>query len=426
MSTVAAKARVFFQPLQEVVAPVSVRSWMLLILGTSFAALVRPYLAVSVQAMALLSLPLAAACIGSVGADYARARSGTWTTATALTWVLGLMVLSMLRVPAYRYHDELLLTKVALTGIDQGINPYRRDFRGTEFDAWIGNATQDSWINGRHPAATTYVYLPGHLLQSMLFYQLTTRLFHWYDQRLVYIVALAAVLAMLWRALRRSPVREPLLLLFTFSPFMAMNFYGINEWTMLAWLLASALLFVYDRSYAAAAALGVALATKQLSAFAVVFFLPLLFVRISRSRGSPIVAVGVLALVAVAVVAPFVVWSPRDFAVDTLGFFTRDVTYPIAGEGVGGLLLKIGAVGPADPFPFWIFQILFTAPLLVAIGWWLLHNQTVRNTLLATALAFAAVGFFWRYFLPAHVNVAVIIGMLAFLVGEAERTRQRP
>jgi uncharacterized membrane protein len=277
---------------------------------------------------------------------------------------------------------------------------------------------------GLHPAATTYVYLPGHLIASLPFYLVMHITVDWYDQRLIYVMALAALLALIWQALRLSPKREPLILLFALSPFAAVLYYhGSNEMLTILALAVTGWLLVRERTYAAALALGVTLAMKQFSWIAALFLIPLLLIHTARARKSRIVVLALVIAPLLVTVLPFALWSPRDLAADTLGFFAKDVTYPASGEGVGGLLVRAGLIRADEPFPFWVFQLIFVVPLLLFLYVWWRQTPSVSRSLQAGALAIGAVGFFWRYFLPAHLGTVVVILTLSYVLVAAEQSQ---
>ncbi|MBI4089844.1 MAG: DUF2029 domain-containing protein, partial [Candidatus Kerfeldbacteria bacterium] len=267
----------------------------------------------------------------------------------------------------------------------------------------------------------TYVYLPGHLIISLPAYLMTNTLFGWYDQRLIYIIALAGLMAVAWWALKQSPVREPLVALFALSPFaIILYYYGTNEIVMIALLALAAVLTARRRFWLAAAALGLALADKQLSW---IIGLPLLVAiwRLAPDLRNRLVVAWLTFGIPFISILPFLIWGPIDLLQDTLGFFSRDVTYPAGGEGVGGLLVSAGVIAPDQPFPFWLLELLFAVPILTIIARWVWNDRRPHRLLLAGTLAFVTISFFWRYFLPAHVEAAVMMIGLTFLVREVEQ-----
>lgn len=417
------RAAAFFSPLTDLLQPLSARSWVLLLAGPMFAYLTYPYISVSAGLMLVLSLPLMLATVISIVQDWRR-RPVAWAAPVVLAWIVLMAIVSLVTFPKTQLHDELLLTEVSLQGLTEGVNPYSRSFVGTRFDTWAFHAQRVSYLNGFHPAATTYVYLPGHLLLGLPIYVFTHTFFDWYDQRMVYIFALTALLIVVWRALARSPKREALILLFALSPFAAVLYYhGSNEMLMILALAVTGWLLVRGRTYAAALALGVAVAVKQLSWVAALFLIPLLLIRTARARQSRMVALVLVAVPLLVTVLPFALWSPRDLAADTLGFFAKGVTYPASGEGVGGLLVRAGLIRADEPFPFWVFQLTFVAPLLLFLYVRWRQTPSVSRSLQAGALAIGAVGFFWRYFLPAHLGTVVIILALSYVMVAVEQSR---
>ncbi len=425
---IAAVLRRFVDPFRDELRPISVRTWIILFGGPTFVflSLDYPFIKISLAARLVAALPVAAAVVASLLVDYGvirRRRSAV--TIFVIAWMVCLLAASIVSAPKNALHDELLQTETALEGIEQGINPYQRDYTGTLVETWLGNLRHLSWVNGEHPALHHYVYLPGLLVLSLPFHALI-HLTGWYDQRIVYLIAFVILLVLAWRALARSPVREPLLLLLVLNPLNRAIFVGLNDLPMLLLLAITGFAIIRRRFLLAAAAYGLALVTKQPAWFTVPFVLPLLVQRVRAAGQSWPRTLGVMAGVALAVALPFVLWSPSAIYDDTIGFFTSGRSYPIIGEGLGELLVQIGIVGRGDPYQFWPFQLIFALPTIIVLALWVRRQPTLQRAFLAASLSLTVVWFFSRYFLLGHVTVITILMMLAFLIGEAERTAEHP
>ncbi|MBI4092577.1 MAG: DUF2029 domain-containing protein [Candidatus Kerfeldbacteria bacterium] len=410
----------FLNPLKEVLAPTSARTWVLFFFGSLMAWLAFPFLRVAAFSMIALSLPLMVALMVSVISDYSgQPRSHAWIVALAIGWMVMLVSISLARLPK-RNSDEALLTEVALQGMTQGINPYSRDYRGTQLDTWVGDLRE---FGGVHPVATRYIYLPGHLVLSMPFYVILKKISGWYDQRVVYLAAYLMLVGLSWWSLRVSPLRDPLVLSLALNPFLFFVFNGFNDLLVLSLLSVAGFAMATRRLSAAAVILGLAIATKQSAWVLAPFFLLALHQAGQSKWSSTLRCVAITVGVALLVLLPFVIWSPADFYDDTIRYFTSGSPFSNAGEGISGLLRAISPNSPG-PFPFWTWQVFFSLPIVVTLLWRSRIRPSTQKYFFFSALALSAAWFFSRYFLPAHMSVIIILITLSFLIGEVERTNK--
>ncbi len=403
---------------------ISLRSWFLVFLAPIYVFFGTWMSGISIWIRIVVALPLAVLVCWSVVADITKKSAGTWITRAVVAWVIIFIMITIIVVPKNHLHDELLLTEAGLQKITQGVDPYTANFRGTIVDRWYGHATHASYVDGVYPAWDHYVYLPGFFVVSMPFYAALHGLFNWYDQRLIYLLAYAAILIGAWTQLRNSPMREPLTIVLALNPFLTTASYGFNDLLPVMLLMMTGLALARKRVYLAATMYGLALSTKQTILLTMPFML-LPFIAIAKETSRSLTRViGVAIGVAAIIIVPFALWSPWNFYDDTLRFFLSTAAYPISGEGISSILLKIGIVKADQYFPFWVLQLFVAVPLAAVLWRWAKRHSLLTGPFLGAAGTIAAFWFFSRYFLPAHAYVIILLIIISFIIGEAQRSQQ--
>ncbi len=423
MSSLAAALRVWWQPLAEVARAFSLRTRLIIFFGPIYFGLAFRYLNITTIGAVLALTPLALVVVLSFVRDKGVGKYPTsFLVFATLAWAVMLLAINIVNVPKSLYHDEPLLTEAALDGVARGQNPYTMNFRGTIVDTWGGHGNQAGYIRGLYPGWDHYVYLPGILVSSLPVYALVKPLTGWYDQRLVYALAYIALMTVGWQALKKSPIREPLMLAFFLSPSFSALFIGFNDVVMVVFLLWAVMMLSTPWLYAATGLYAFALLSKQSAIFSLPFLIPIFFARAKSLKINAIKLVVVFLAVAMVLVGPFALRSFSGFFDDTVKFFFT-ASYPITGEGFSRLLLLLGVVRRDDNYPFWIFQLAAVLPTLVIALRQLRRSWTPPRALLATAATVAVASFFSRYFHPSHAHAIILLATGAYLVGEAERSR---
>lgn len=411
-----------FSVFRELAEQFSLRSWLLLFFGPTFFGASHRYLGTgSVGSVALLAV-LGAIVVLSLLSDRGMVRwPGAWFTYAGLCWVVLLLAVNVINVPKHQFHDEVLLTESALSGITHGVDPYAMDFHNTIVERWVGHAGMSGYLNGEYPNWSHYVYFPGLLAVSLPPYVVLHGLFGWYDQRLVYLITLIILMIAFSRALRRSPVRDALLIAFFLNPFFSTMFIGFNDIVAITALVLTALSFRRKKPYTSAVLFGFSLVSKQIMVLSIPFFLFLLVKSAKASRRSPFIVLATAGTTAAAIIAPFFLWSPNAFIDDTVKFFQN--AYPIAGEGFSKLLLLAGAVQPDSSYPFLALQLAFTVPVVVLLFRWLQRAWSPRRAMFATVLALLPMEFFSRYFQPSHAATLILLALAGFLIPDGSEER---
>lgn len=409
----------YFIPFREICAKLTPRTWVVGIQGVIVTALSVRLFGVDPEWRIPVIGTYITLCLLSIWLDFRRPRTNVpWVLLVACAWIVVIAASHIVSVSKFHL-DEALFTESALESIRTGINPYARSYAGTLVDTWV-------WLPSLgpvHPGIEHYVYFPLNLVLSMPLYLSLQTLGLPYDQRYLYFLAFLGIIVLLWRMLRESPNREALVLAIILSPFLGYLLYTYNDLTALFFLTATAFAAIRRRPFLAAAMFGLTLAAKQFMLITLPFLLlPLLMIGKEKRQGSA-ATLGVILLSFLVVIGPFAVWSPKDFFSDTVLFFLSD-KYPVTGVGFSGLLLDSGVVERTDSFPFWIFQLTISLPVLAILWQWSRRSRSLDRIFIAMGLGIGSVWFFARYFMPAHVTTVVMILFLSYVVREAERVRR--
>lgn len=333
--------------------------------------------------------------------------------------------------PASYSHDGgVIQTEATINYLLAGRNPYVEDYLATPMAEW--------GINEFRTALYHYPYLPWTFLFSAPVKLLAEATLGWYDQRFVYL-ALFAVMLLLAPGLARGRQSKLLLvMLLGLNPIMGSDLiYGQNDSFVLAWIVLSLWLYVRGQApgarrgwqIAAAAALGLACASKPTAWFLAPFYLllaaggdprelwrrPVAWLGRAWRAGWP--ALAVMALI----IGPYLAWDPAALFDDVWRWSagTSETAYQIWGWGASNLVLALGWVQSRfDYWPFWLLELVVGLPLLLA----LLKRQASANTPACAAWnygLFLLVFFFFSRFLNenylGYILALLVLGVVANL-----------
>jgi hypothetical protein len=295
-------------------------------------------------------------------------------------------------------HDSLLQNELAVEAVVQGKNPYVVDYKGTILEDWKPTAFEGI----ENPAIYHYTYLPMTFLLPLPFQVLSERLFGWFDQRIISLVAYLAVLAFIL-GFRISPNRKAILLIaLGLNPFVSFLLVpGYNDILVLFWVVLCVYALRFERPYLSAIALALACASKQYA----FFFTPFYFFYLGgdgtlaervRRAWRPVL---VFSLVSVGIILPWLIDNPSAFIQDVLGYHSGMVlnSYPINGISLTSLLYVTGVIKRiTDPFPSVTYQLAVVIPLTVVLLWMQRRDNVLRRAFLNYAILMAVVIFFAR------------------------------
>ena len=275
-------------------------------------------------------------------------------------------------------HDGLIQTEEAARLTLQGENPYQADYSTTPMGDW---AFAQEGVR-ENPALRHFPYLPVTFLLPIPFRAVALWLLGWFDLRMVYLLAFLLLIA-LAALLPDTPLARRLLVISIglnplFIPFLVE---GRNDVLVLFFFALTLLLLRDGHGLGSSAALAIACATKPFVWPFVPFHFICLAANQSRADKRRWLPMATFALLTLALVLPWLTWSPRDFLGDTLAFQSGSLgdSYPIAGVGFSAALLQVGILqSPLQPWPFWIVQLAATA---VFASWGLLRTWREPNNL---------------------------------------------
>lgn len=292
---------------------------------------------------------------------------------------------------AYTHDGGVIQTEITIEYLLDGVNPYVADYLDTPMAAW-GTEYRTALYH--------YPYLPWTFLFSAPFYLLSHVTLGFFDQRFVYLLLFVGTLAIAHSMARSHGDKLGVVMMIGLNPILASDvIFGQNDSFVLFWILLSLWLLGLAETktvasdghnrqgfyYLSAAAFGLACASKSTAWFMGPFWLLYLLRARGETRGWhrielllrrtwPVVAVFVI------VVGPWLVWNPAAMFDDIWRWSsgTADAPYQIRGWGLSNFILAFNLVPDRlAHWPFWIFELLICAPLLVL----LLRRQTRHNTL---------------------------------------------
>jgi uncharacterized membrane protein len=277
---------------------------------------------------------------------------------------------------------------------------------------------------GPNPALHHLAYYPLTVLVGVPFRLVTGALGLPFDYRIVLlafaVLGMIAIVALPIGLERRFLVMtavyaSPLITLYLWS--------GRTDIQFLSLVLLTLALLSRGHPTFAAGALGVAVALKPFAWVAVPFLLLVLVIR-WRADHSPrevLVSLAALAVVPAATILPFFFASPAAFWTDVVLYTSGGVAdaYPIAGYGFGDLLYTLHVIARrTDSFPFAIFELAASVPVLWLTARAFLRRPTLARWMAGYAGVLLAVTFFARFFNDNYAAVVVTLFLCVLPLGE--------
>lgn len=302
----------------------------------------------------------------------------------------------------------------------EGRSPYGVDYSFSEMRAWSQSANFPD-----NPAVRHAIHLPVNFMLGVISMSLWRPLAGWYDARLLLIAAYLVVLLLAPRLSSRWEDGHALQIGLALNPLLVESFVlGLSDYLLLAWLVL--LLVLRQRGYvrAAAALLGLAIATRQFSWLLAPVYLSGEWFSLSapglRERITLLVRrLWPLALVVAVTILPFFLANPRGFYQDVIAFGSGGIAdaYPIGGPNTYGLSTLVLAYGwAADQhaqFPFSLLQLVATLPLIGYAAWSQRRHNTLRRMLLSYVIVLAVFLFTGRFMHTNYVGFLFALLLLA-------------
>lgn len=308
---------------------------------------------------------------------------------------------------AYTHDGGVIQTEITIQYLLSGVNPYVADYLDTPMAAW-GTEYRTALYH--------YPYLPWTFLFSAPFYLLSRLVLGWYDQRFVYLALFGITLVLACRLARRPRHQLAALSILGLNPIMASDvIFGQNDAFVLFWIVLGVWLLQRAEARgngvgAAMVVLGLACASKPTTWF----LLPFLAYYLLRDLpGTSANAFGWLSgvprclaqlarrswpllLACIVVIGPWLVWDPWAMFDDIWRWSagTAVTPYQIRGWGLSNFVLALGLVADRLAYwPFWVLEVLVTAPLLVL----LIRRQAGHNDLNSMLYAYVVLLFAFLY-----------------------------
>ena len=380
--------------------------------------------------------------------EFVRAERPRYWARLALIWAIVLLAvcapslkLALLRQqsgPASYSHDGgVIQTEVTIDLLLQGRNPYVENYLDTPMAEWGKSEFRTALYH--------YPYLPWTFLFSAPFKVLAFAILGWYDQRLVYLLLFILTLLLLPGLALERMSKLLLVMLIGLNPMMGSDLiFGQNDSFVLAWIVLS--LWLWSRSLrpgaargwalGSAAVFGLACASKPTAWFLAPFYLLVLAGNVPASEGSTIevsrwsrlfgrlgrawrVGWPMLATAAI-VMGPYVIWNPSAMYDDVWAWSngTSTTAYQIWGWGASNLVLAFGWVSSRFAYwPFWIPEVLVCLPLLVALLWRQIHENTMARALWGYGIFVLAFFFFSRFLNENYLGYVLSFLALGTLIG---------
>ena len=323
------------------------------------------------------------------------------------------------RVGLTTEHDGLLQLESAVDRLLNGQPIYGVDWSHTPMAAIGWDLTP-----GPNPALHHLAYYPLSVLVGLPFRLVTGALGLPFDYRIVLIafaiLGMIAIIALPISLERRFLVvtaiyASPLITLYLWS--------GRTDIQFLSLVMLTLALLSRGHPTLAAGALGVAVALKPFAWVAVPFLLLVLLMRwrAEHSRRDLVAGLAALAVVPAVTIIPFFVANPGAFWTDVVLYTSGGVAdaYPIAGYGFGELLYTLHAIARrTDQFPFAIFELAASVPVLWLTARAFLRRPTLGRWMAGYACVLLAVTFFARFFNDNYAAVVVTLLLCVLPLGE--------
>ncbi len=352
------------------------------------------------NALALAAM-IAYALLDLASSGPSRTRAKQWALgaiilAAAVRPTGKLMPLRDANGPASYTHDGgVIQTEATIRYLSAGKNPNTEHYTATPMAEW--------GCSKYRTALYHYPYLPWTFVFSAPFY-LLGQLLGFYDQRVVYLLLLVALLWGACRLTTEPTARLALVAALALNPILALDLiFGQNDLFVLAWIVLALVAWQQARQkqlgvaagerwlLLSALCFGLACASKP-TAWLFAPFYGLLLVADNTAlrragwralwetvptllrRAAPALGVFLLLL------GPYLLWDAAALYDDVWRWSNGQgpTGYQIWGWGASNFVLGLGLVQDRfDQWPFWALQTALAGPLLV----WFVARQTRHNTL---------------------------------------------
>ncbi|MFA6525149.1 MAG: glycosyltransferase 87 family protein [Patescibacteria group bacterium] len=336
--------------------------------------------------------------------------------------------------PRALYHDGIVQTEEAIKFLFAGKNFYTEDYTNTPVADWSEGKiseliSRETIVN---PAIYHNIYLPFYVLVSAPFYWVSHAMFGWYDQRIVLLLALAGVILLLFKKGGTSEKTLFVTALFALNP-MFLRFFieGRNDIFTIFLITLSVYFLSKQKLLLSSIPFALACVSKHTAWLLLPFYWWYVYFQVSDQskkitdnikttlkRIYPIFIIGAVFIV------PFLIWDFGAFWEDVFLYPSGKLptSYPITGYGFSQLMLmaKVGVKTIHDYYPFWILQLIVSAPLLFFLYRYQKRNKTVSAMLVSYGLFIFVFWLFSRFFNDNYITYIFSILIIAYFFNQDE------
>ncbi len=331
---------------------------------------------------------------------------------------------------SYSHDGGVIQTESTIDYFLSGKNPYVEDYVDTPMAQW--------GINEYRTALYHYPYLPLTFVFSAPFYTLANATIGWFDERMVYLLLFALMLALIPKMVRGEEKTLLAVMFVGLNPIMAEDvIFGANDPFVLFWLVLAVWLLGRQKTPSAknyllaSAALGLASASKPTAWFLTPFWLLYLLKDVWGARLIPppsrraalaktaLRRAWTLPAVALVFILPWLLWDAFAMYDDVWRWSAGqgETGYQIWGWGASNLVLGFGWVADRFAyFPFIIPQAIVSVPLLVGLAVRQLKENTIGTMLMAYVVFLLVFFFLSRFLQPNYLGFLGSVLALAYFI----------
>ncbi len=328
-----------------------------------------------------------------------------------IVWNLSLLFFQIQFYAPYLVSDINLAVKVSAQTLLNGKNPYATTFYGTELDFGLERDGK-FWeqYNKSYFAMEKFVYPPAIFMLSVPFYLIFGKI----SIQALYLTLIIINLFVIASFFKKKENLITALVLIFLTPPMIFNMNAQSTINVFAYtfLLAFLMFFFKKNKILSGISIGIFFAAKQFS-FVTIPFLLIYFLK-NGEKKTLIYSI----LTFMAIILPFIIWSPIDFFDDTITpiFCSGPNCYPEVNNwpNFGYITSHLGL---NTQFSALLSSILlFAAPLAILLFYLKQNKPTMQETLFLSGLALIATVFFSKMGPLIYYDYGFFIILTSFIV----------
>jgi hypothetical protein len=332
------------------------------------------------------------------------------------------------RYVSFPHDGGVLQAEAAASFLLAGKDPYAANYSETPM-AQSHHSNPQLWASlgfKENPAFGFYPYPPLTFLLSLPIQVAWKAAFGWFDQRIIYLVALAVLGSFGYRLPRCRTLGLPFLALLVVNPLYTPFFIeGCNDILCVMLLVITIYALRRDSLLLGGLFLGLACGAKQFAWVMVPFYLAYLVVHARAGRGIGRRLLGTMRLswplwaVLAAVFVPFLVWNPAALYHSLIEGNGAIYPFRIESLGFSNLLICFKWVtSPRQEFPTVLFYALLVLPAMIVGLWWTLSRKSLAAMLTSYAATLFLLLYFSRFFAHNYLWLILVVAASALVVDD--------